>query len=160
VAIGVPALADVPANGMAPNMTKIKPKTAASEWFEIPTIDVHSCNICQGEINDFECPECKGIGVVTLKNEWTRYEGIECGQCEGDGLVHFCRYCSGTGVDSTSLINIGDAEFKQNALWLLKDLPGIRISPTGGTTAAWLKFDGGGIGYLMPGQDRSNPPPK
>lgn len=160
VAIGVPALADVPVNDSAPNMAKIVPATEPGEWFEIPEIDVHICKVCRGEINEFECPECRGAGSVTLENEWTQYEGIECGHCEGEGTVQMCRYCSGTGVDSKGLLRIGSAEFKQNALWLIKDLPGIRISPTGDTTAAWLKFDGEGIGYLMPGKNRSNPPPE
>jgi hypothetical protein len=160
VAISVPALFGVPFNADAPDMSKVKPATEPGEWFEIPPIDVHSCKVCHGEINEFECPECKGSGTVTLKNEYTRYEGIECGQCEGEGTVQFCRYCSGTGVDAKSLVRIGCAEFKQNALWLIKDLPGIRISPTSDKTPAWLKFDGGGIGYLMPGKDRSNPPPE
>jgi hypothetical protein len=159
VAIGVPALADVPVNDLAPNMAKIKPATEPAEWFEIPAIDVHSCSVCHGEINEFECPECRGSGAVTLKNDWSVYEGIECCQCEGRGTVQICRYCSGTGVDSTGLLRVGSTQFKQNALWFIKDLPGIRIAPTGEAAVAWLKFDGGGIGYLMPAKERSNPPP-
>jgi hypothetical protein len=158
VAVGVPALADVPENDGAPNMGKLGKGLEPGEWFEIPAVDVHSCTNCEGEITDIECHECKGHGHVTLTNDYGRgkmiYEGIDCGSCDGEGRIEICPYCSGTGVDcEDGLLTIGPAQFKQNALWLIDGLPGIQISPTGPTTLAFLRFDGGGVGFLMPGKD-------
>jgi hypothetical protein len=151
VAIGVPAVDAVSANPNAPYVGKVTPKTSPMEWFDIPVAEVAECEFCGGKVNDFPCPECKGHGTVTLKNDFTQYDGVECGTCDGAGEPLYCPLCSGTGVNSNELITIGTAQFKANALWLIRDLPKIQISPTGETTVAWLRFEGG-EGFLMPGK--------
>lgn len=156
VAIGVPALPDVPGNDISPVMDKLSKPTGEEVWFDLPEISVDTCEVCQGKVVEIECYECNGHGHVTLKHDYgkghTMYEGIDCGSCDGDGTISICPYCSGTGVDAKGMLAIGPAEFKQNALWLIKDIPGIQIAPTGPTTFAYLRFDGG-RGYLMPGKD-------
>ena len=153
--IGIPALPEVPVNPKAPNISRVAPNTEPQEWFDIPEVEVTPCKTCEGVINNFKCPECYGSGAVTLKNDFTVYEGIECGSCDGDGEVPFCKHCYGTGVDASGMITIGAAQFKANALYLIKNLPGIQISPTGEYTPAYLRFDGGGVGFLMPGKDHN-----
>jgi hypothetical protein len=51
-------------------------------------------------------------------------------------------------------VSIGEddnqAHFSIDAITLISKLPGVAIAPTGPITPAWLTFDGGGIGSLMP----------
>jgi hypothetical protein len=155
VAIGVPAISGVSENDISPIMDKLSKPGGEETWFDLPEISVDTCEVCQGKVGGIECYECKGHGHVALKHDYgkgyTMYEGIVCGSCEGEGTVSICPFCSETGVDTTKgMLIIGQAKFKQNALWMIKDLPGIQIAPTGPTTFAYLKFDGG-RGYLMPG---------
>jgi len=124
------------------------------EWFGIPQgIEYRACPKCKGIALNFECYECHGHGHVTLENEFTRYSGIECGSCEGEGKVPICIPCGGTGIDNSEEVFIGGVMFLANALHTLKDLPNLEISPTGKQTPAHLRFDGGGVGFLMPGKE-------
>lgn len=151
--IGVPALPEISENPNAPLISKVKPGQAPGQWYSVPVVDVHTCRHCNGAVTGFDCYECNGHGTVTLKNEYHEYSGIECESCDATGEVLLCKYCSGTGVDSEVMVEIGPAVFKANALHTIKDLPGIQIAPTGPTTPAYLRFDGGGVGFLMPGKD-------
>jgi len=136
-----------------PKMAELISKAGEpGEWYKVPAVEVQTCKHCAGVVNNCKCYECGGVGTVTLSNTYTEYSGIECGSCEGEGEVLMCRYCSGTGVDADELVTIGPAQFKANALHLLRDLPNVEISPTGAETSAHLRFDGG-IGFLMPGKD-------
>jgi hypothetical protein len=126
----------------------------AEVWHDLPDVEVEECKVCGGKVADYLCNECKGAGTVTLKNEYTKYSGIECGTCEGEGDAPICKHCSETGMSSTKQVKIGPAWFNANAIWFIRDLPGVQIAPTGETTVALLRFDGG-AGFLMPSKHRN-----
>ena len=126
---------------------------APGEWFEIPGFEGRSCPKCKGKAENFECYECSGNGYVTLENEFTKYADLECGSCMGEGTVPVCIYCAGSGIDNEEEVIIGGVMFLANALLVLKELPGLEIYPTGKETPAFLRFSGGGVGFLMPGQE-------
>ena len=148
LAIGVPALRDVPVNSMAPDMTKAHPATDPDTWYGVPVVDVQPCKVCKGQVKSFTCPECNGKGIVTLQNDFSIYEP-ECNTCDGEGDVGECTHCSGTGYDSDNQTDIGPATFNDRALLLIMNLPNVQIGPTGKLTPAMIKFDGG-EGYLAP----------
>jgi hypothetical protein len=157
LAIGVPVLPDVPENPSAPDMNEPRKAAEASqkgEWFPVPVIDADGdCPHCKGIVVNFNCYECGGLGTVTLKNQYTEYSGIECATCEGEGEAMYCGHCLGTGKDANGLVDIGSGRFRRHALLLLRDLPNVEICPTGTESPAYLRFSGGGIGFLMPAKD-------
>jgi len=148
LAIGVPERADVPANDHAPDISRCHPTTPPEVWYDIPVVDVQPCKFCKGKIKDFTCPECNGRGVVNLANYYSEYN-MDCNTCDGNGDVDECIHCAGTGYDSDKQTDIGNTTFNNRALMLIVDLPNVQIGPTGKTSPALIKFDGG-EGFLMP----------
>lgn len=137
-------------------IAKAFPKTGPDEWFPVPAVEVQPCKYCNGKVVNYTCHECGGSGYVNLANDFHEYN-IECETCEGSGEAICCPFCNMTGVNADGLVSIGNAHFKANLLHLIKDLPNIKISPTGPITAAWLSFDGG-EGALMPAYMPSKQP--
>ena len=153
VMIGVPVVDSIPENDKAPRVSKVIPKKDPVEWFDIPPLlTLKECKVCNGKIIDSPCYECGGSGYVNLRNDYSEYWNVGCASCEEEGKIPFCPNCSGTGFFAEEMVQIGNAVFAMNALYMVKDLPGIQISPTGKTTVAHLKFDDG-VGYLMPAKD-------
>lgn len=147
VAIGVPEIAGFVSRSSPPvsSLDSAEPEV----WHDLPEVEVEDCTVCKGEVTNHPCNECNGGGTVTLRNEYSEYSGIECGTCDGEGEAPVCQYCSETGISPDKQVKIGPAWFNANAIWIIRDLPGIQISPTGETSVALLRFDGG-TGFLMP----------
>lgn len=156
LAIRVPVQPDATGHPNAPNMSVFDLELSEGPWLDLPKVKVYPCRFCKGNLIDYECHECKGKRTVSLTHNYeggyTRYDGITCGTCEGEGTVPFCPNCSGTGVNSSAqVVLIGSVHFKVNAIDLIKDLPGVQIAPQGESSPAHIRFDGG-MGFLLPGR--------
>jgi len=155
VLVSVPRREDVADDKIVrPDMIKEFAKFAPSEWFAVPAVELETCKHCKGKVVDYPCHECGGSGHPKLESFYHVYLDVECASCDGEGEVSVCPYCNMTGFDAPDLVPIGAALFKANLLNLIKDLPGIEISPTGPETPAYLRFNGG-EGYIMPAKDIS-----
>lgn len=149
VLVSVPLRDDVTDDDVdRPNMVEMFAKFCPGEWFAVPAVQLEICEHCKGKVVNYSCHECGGSGTAKPETKYYVYE-IECESCDGEGEVACCPYCNMTGFDAPGLVPIGGAYFKANLLDLIKDLPGVEISPTGPETPAFLRFDGG-EGWIMP----------
>jgi hypothetical protein len=126
------------------------------EWLPLPeySIDISDkCRYCKGTGKSEDCPECEDEGFVEFSNAHNYYE-VECKTCDGSGTVVSddspCDYCGGGGYNLNSPINFKDKKVNIIYLELIKDLPGIALSPAGDPMEpVRFKFDDG-CGFIMP----------
>jgi len=135
ILIRVPLIPEILFNPKSPNPeTSVFSKTPNPvEWFDIPAVKKPELE------KTVTCWECGGTGIA------------DCPTCGKPG--HECDECDGTGEVTTKPLlrstKINGLSFDEKYLYLIKDLPNVKISPTQHAKAAWFKFDGGD-GLLMP----------
>ena len=144
LAIGVPIISSIPENKAAFDISKYNKSVKPAQWFNIPEIFSQKCDYCDGKGVNFKCPECNGTG---------KYWGEDCTGCDGNKKQVFCYKCIGTGVDMLPLVKINGVSFTVTMLYMIKDLPGIEVCPLSGKDPALLRFDAGGMGFIMPAYD-------
>jgi hypothetical protein len=126
---------------------------ALTEIPDFPQPEPVACKICKGSGKVSKCPECDGEGEVTVSNDWHDYE-CECLTCHGEGKVHgtdaTCFACDGTGMKKVmKRVAMGCTGFSSHYLTMMKELPGMKISPTSEIGPNYFKW-GEGDGLLMP----------
>lgn len=98
---------------------------AAPEWRDLPALPKFD-----------PCPGCDGTGMVPPEDRMSPTEdGCTCYLCEGYG-------------ETFKRIEVADTGYCIRYMRLLSSLPGVKLSPRGLSTAAFI-FDGG-RGMVMP----------
>lgn len=155
--IGVQAIAGFENSKEKPDIAYILSVTPPpdGEWFSLPEIDKSKkCPEYDDEEEHCYCPECKGNGVVSFSNDWSSYT-FSCETCEGSCSLNYCPICEGTGIDLNYVVEIDGVRFFAGAIMRLSALPGVKICPTTKHAAAHIRFDGDGVGLIMPSLEHS-----
>jgi hypothetical protein len=121
------------------------------DYLPLPPYDLEGrqrCSLCT-------CPECDGEGEVIAETDYNEYE-VTCKTCNGGELVPGdeegvpCRRCNGTGKDFDFAVAWGAGFISAYLLEMIKDLPGVQLSPTGDGMTPWRFIFHGGVGLIMP----------
>jgi hypothetical protein len=129
----------------------------AEEWVNLPDlgdIKPEGCTICAGTGRTMICYECGGEGALTFSTHYSSYE-VCCGICNGAEVVpegpDQCRQCDGAGrYVAHSPIPWQRGKINARYVYLLKDLPDIKISTHGSPLDHILFRFSSGCGLLMP----------
>lgn len=150
--IGVPLIAGYENTKDTPNIAYLIAATPSiyGAGFLPPEIDKSKkCPEYDEEEGHCYCYECKGVGTVSFANDCHSYT-VTCETCEGSCVLPHCPICDGSGIDLNHVVDVNGIKFFAGAILKISSLPNVKIYPTTERAAAHIRFDGGGIGLIMP----------